>query len=114
MKQQKQLTQMKFKIRNNKGITLNSLIIYIVGMLIAIAIVATVTKYFSKNVRIEDMRDTTAEYTKFSSTFSEEVNERGNTVLDCKTTGQGKEKVSYIIFSSRKSIYIYGRRQLCI
>ena len=88
-------------MKNNEGITLTSLIIYVIGMIIAIATITTLISYFSKNVKLEALGDSTAEYTKFSSIVSDETNKRGNKIIDCKTTGEGKNKVSYIIFSTR-------------
>ena len=89
------------KMKNDKGITLTSLIIYVIGMAIAVATITTLISYFSKNVKIETMGDSTAEYTKFTSIFTEETNQTGNTIIECKTEGEGKSKVSYIIFSTR-------------
>ena len=88
-------------MKNNKGITLTSLIIYVIGMIIAIATITTLISYFSKNVKLETLGDSTAEYTKFSSIFSDETNKKENKIIDCKTTGEGKNKVSYIIFLTR-------------
>ena len=50
---------------------------------------------------METISDSTNEYIKFSSIFTEEINKKGNTIIDCKTEGEGQNKVSYIIFSTR-------------
>lgn len=88
-------------MKNNRGITLTSLIIYVIGMIIVIATMTTLISYFSKNVKMETISDSTTEYIKFSSIFTEEINKKGNTIIDCKTEGEGQNKVSYIIFSTR-------------
>lgn len=84
-------------MKNNKGITLTSLIIYVIGMTIMISTVATLTSFFYKNIDIESINNDTTQYTKFSSIFSEEINRENNHVIDCKSL---TEEESYIIFSS--------------
>ena len=37
-------------MKDSKGITLTSLIIYIIGMLIVVSIISTLTSFFYKNV----------------------------------------------------------------
>lgn len=88
-------------MKNSKGITLTSLIIYIIGMLIVVSVISTLTTFFSKNINIGDINNNTMQYTKFSSVFLEEINTKNNKVISYKTTGEGLNKVSYIIFSSR-------------
>ena len=90
-------------MKNEKGITLISLIIYVIAMSIVIGIIAVISGYFYKNVadtsgNIEPM----TEYTKFNSFFSEEINEKGIKVLDCKTTNSndGSIDTSYIVFDN--------------
>ena len=87
-------------MKSNKGITLTSLIIYVIGMLVVVAVISTLTAYFSKNIDTKNMNSTAIQYTKFSSVFSDEINIKGNTVVECKTTGENLNKVSYIVFSS--------------
>lgn len=84
-------------MKSNKGITLTSLIIYVIGMTIMVATIATLTSFFYKNIDIGEINSDTTQYTKFSSILSEEINTEHNSVIDCKTLTDG---VSYIIFSS--------------
>lgn len=86
-------------MKNNKGITLTSLIIYVIGMTIMVATIATITSYFYKNLDVRNINSDTTQYTKFSSIFSEEINREKNTVIDCKSLTD-MDKISYIIFSS--------------
>ena len=90
-------------MKSEKGITLISLIIYVIALTIVIGIIAVISGYFYKNIattseNVEPM----VEYTKFNSFFSEEVNYRGIKVLDCQsTTGDnGKIETSYIVFDN--------------
>ena len=88
-------------MKNNKGITLTSLIIYVIGMVIVVATISTLTSYFYKNINIEAISDDSAtQYTKFSSIFLDEINKTSNTVIDCQTLQEDENKISYIIFSS--------------
>lgn len=84
-------------MKSNKGITLTSLIIYVIGMTIMVATIATLTSFFYKNIDVGDINNDTTQYTKFSSIFLEEINRENNSVIDCKSL---KDEVSYIIFSS--------------
>lgn len=84
-------------MKSNKGITLISLITYIIGLTIVLALIATLTSFFYKNISAKDINSDTTQYTKFSSTFLEETNNKKNSVIDCKPITDG---VSYIIFSS--------------
>lgn len=88
-------------MNSNKGVTLTSLIIYVIGMLIVVASISTLTTFFYKNIDTSAISDdSTTQYTKFLSTFSEEINNPNNIVLDCKTYEENGNKISYIIFSS--------------
>ena len=84
-------------MKNNKGITLTSLIIYVIGMTIMVGTIATLTSFFYKNINIGSINNDTTQYTKFSSIFSEEINRKDNSVVKCKKLSDG---TSYIIFSS--------------
>ncbi len=88
-------------MKNDKGITLTSLIIYLIGMAIVVGTIATLTSFFYKNVNIESINDdSSTQYTKFSSIFTNEINTENNTIIDCKTLTKNDNKTSYIIFSS--------------
>ena len=79
-------------MNSNKGVTLTSVIIYIIGMSIVVGVISTLTSYFYKNIDIEDINAATGQYTKFTQSFAEETNKENNSVIDCKT--------NYIVFSS--------------
>lgn len=101
-------------MKKNNGITMTSLIIYIIGMLIILGTLANLTSFFYKNINIEDIqKDTTTQYTKFSSIFLEEINNESNYIIDCKTWTENDIKQSYIIFSSGNQ-YTYTSENNCI
>ena len=86
-------------MKSQKGVTLISLIVYVIAMLVTISIITVVTSYFYKNIDITTERYTyLSEFTKFESYFSEEVNHSGNKILEVYN-GTNNEQ-TYIIFSS--------------
>lgn len=90
-------------MQKEKGVTLISITIYIIVMLIIVAVITVLTSYFYRNVDINSVsQDLNQQYTKFNSYFTEEVNKKGNKLLEIGETenesGNGTQK--YIIFSS--------------
>lgn len=71
-------------MKDQKGITLISVIIYILAMIIVVAVVANITRYFYSNVStITDGVDDSYVFTAFNSYFSEDINIYGNNVEKC-------------------------------
>ena len=98
-------------MRSEKGVTLTSLIIYVIAMLIAITIISIMTGYFYKNIDVSTEKYSyLGEYTRFNSYFSEEVNKEGNKILEVvsftNANEQDKNKQRYVAFSS-KNQYTY-------
>jgi hypothetical protein len=82
-------------MKSEKGITLTSLIVYVIAMTVVIGAVATMSKYFYSNIDYVTSRtEASGEYTAFNAYFTNETNKKGNSVLYCASDG------SYIIFSS--------------
>ena len=65
-------------MKNNRGITLTSLIIYVIGMVIVVSLIATLTTFFYKNVNVDNISKDTTQYTKFSNLFLKEINKKDN------------------------------------
>lgn len=79
-------------IKNENGVTLTSLIIYIIAMVIVVGIVATITKYYYGDINnINKEVDVSKEYTKLISYLSEDVNNPYNVIKAC----DGKSIVFY-------------------
>lgn len=71
-------------IKSEKGITLTSLIIYIIAMVIVVGIVATITRYYYSAINdINKEVDVSKEYTKLNSYLSEDVNNPNNVIYVC-------------------------------
>ena len=86
-------------MKDNRGITLTSLIIYVIGMVIVVSLIATLTTFFYKNVNVDNISKDTTQYTKFSNLFLDEINKKDNEIVEWKTTEEDVQKISYIIFS---------------
>lgn len=88
-------------MKSEKAITLTSLIIYVIGMVITIGTISTITTFFYKNINVNsESTKTTTQYTKLSSIFVEEINRKENNVVESKTYSDNQKEISYIIFSS--------------
>lgn len=88
-------------MKSEKGITMVSLIIYVIAMLITVTIITIVTSYFYQNIDIDSDKYTYfSEFTKFESFISEEVNKTDNQILDIGEVVENNKKQNYIAFSS--------------
>ncbi len=90
-------------MQTEKGVTLISVTIYIIVMLIIVTVITVLTSYFYQNVDINSVsEDFNQQYTKFNSYFTEEVNRKGNKILDIiepeEITDENMQV--YIVFSS--------------
>ena len=75
-------------MRTNRGITLASLIIYIIALMIFVGTMATITKYFYKNFKEISINDrVTKEYTELTKFITEDTNSKKieNTFISDKT-----------------------------
>lgn len=80
-------------MKTEKGVTLISLTIYIIGMTIVIAVISVVSGYFYKNYNTTSKKiDYVTEYTRFNSFFADEANHSNIKVLDYD--------IDYIVFDN--------------
>ena len=86
-------------MRSQKGISLISLTVYIIGMTIAVAAVTVISSYFYKNVDVtlKDINPVT-EYNKFTGFFSEEINSENIYVRE--SSSNINDDQNYIVFSN--------------
>ena len=69
-------------MKNTKGVTTTSLIIYVIAMLIVIGIIATITSFYYTNVMsLNENSDNIAQLTKFQMYFLEETQNQNNQIL---------------------------------
>lgn len=102
-------------MKSQKGVTLISLIVYVIAMLVTISIITVVTSYFYKNIDITTERYTyLSEFTKFESYFSEETTKQGNRIVeinpentqDNPNAQKNSEQVYLILSSGNQYTYI--------
>lgn len=87
-------------MKSEKGVTLISVIIYVIVMLLIVTIASVLTGYFYNNIDINNTEQkVNVEFTKFNSFFTEEVNIRGNTILESDNSGETSGQ-KYIVFST--------------
>lgn len=84
-------------MRTQRGVTLTSLVIYIIGMVMIISIVSVLTTYFYKNIKnVGADINPIAEYTKFNSYFTNETNTENIKILEVSNEGNQH----YIVFDN--------------
>lgn len=94
-------------MKSEKGVTITSVLIYIIALTVVVIIIGRITTYFYTNMNfVTGNTAASAEYTKFNSYFTDEINIEGNTVVDCGKTEEGN---SYIIFSVSGNQYIFQK-----
>lgn len=70
-------------MKNNHGVTITSLIVYVIAMLIVIGIIANLTSFFYTNVfNLEDESKNISEISKFNMYFLEEVKNSNNSIVE--------------------------------
>lgn len=92
-------------MRSNKGITLTSLIIYVIGLVIVIALMGTVNGYFYRNVKILTLKqNANEEYSKFLSYITKDVNSEN---IEYVVSGmEGKDCVIFKFNDEKQHQYI--------
>lgn len=69
-------------MKNNHGVTITSLIVYIVAMLIVIGIISNLTSFFYRNIfNLEDESANISVISKFDMYFLEEVKNTNNSIV---------------------------------
>ena len=101
-------------MKKQKGITLISLTIYIIGLTFILSIIAVVSSYFYKNVDTTNKTiEPLTEYTKFTSFFTEFIEDNDTKVLEC---GENyivfNNGVQYTYVQANKGIY-YNKVKIC-
>ena len=94
-------------MESQKGVTLISLTIYVVGMSVIIALIVVVSNFFYSNIeKNSDVVNPTLEYTRFNTFFSDEVTHSNIKVLECKSNYVTFDNgVQYTFIEANKGIY---------
>lgn len=87
-------------MKSEKGVSLVSLIIYLIAMTIAVGIVARISNYFYRNINILDTSLTSSEeFLNFNAYITKEVNIKGNEVQTIGEREISSGRMKYLIFS---------------
>lgn len=99
-------------MKNQRGITLVSLVVYILVMLVAIAIMGSITNNFYKNTdAIQENVEEVVKFNKFNNYFLKEVKTKNNKVDSISN--------NYILFTSGNSfslsnnVIYYNNIEIC-
>ncbi len=92
-------------MKQEKGITTTSVIIYVIAVLIVISTLSTLSIYFNKQIK-EGMKkqENNSTYATFVSYFVQDIQEKGNEVVRADT----EQEINYIEFSNG-NIYKYSQ-----
>lgn len=97
-------------MKRENGITLTSIIIYIIALLIVVGVISSLTNYFYKNININQNNNLTNEqFIKFNSYFTSEINQEGIKVIE-----SGENANSTFITFSNKQTYTYSKENKSI
>ena len=89
-------------MKEESGLTITSIIIYIIALLVVIGVIATLTSYFYKNINIGNENQLTNEqFTKLNGYFTEEINQDGVRVVEAGSNTENN--VNNITFSNKQT-----------
>ncbi len=92
-------------MKSERGITITSIMIYVIAFTFAVIIIGRMITFFYKNIKdVSKNTDTDGQYTKITSYFTNEINIEKNEV-----ESWGKD---YIIFSKTENQYTFKNGQL--
>lgn len=75
-------------MKSQRGITLLSLVVYVVGMSMVVAIVATITSFFYSNTKnMSESASNLSEFNKFNLEIAQEVKQTGNGISSIENDG---------------------------
>lgn len=87
-------------MKSERGVTITSIMIYVIALTVAVLIIGRITNYFYKNINnVANNTAADAEYTKFNSYFTDEINIEGNDVEVCEE--------NYILFAKTLNQYTF-------
>lgn len=100
-------------MKSEKGVSLVSLIIYLIVMTLVVGMIARISSFFYKNINILDTNLTSSEqFLKFNTYITKEINTKGNEVetIGEKDTDSGRMK--YVVFSKTQNQYSFINNEI--
>ena len=93
-------------MKSNKGITLTSLVIYIIGLMIVIGLISAFYNYFVKNMnQIVIKNNSDEQYTKFLSYITKDANSYN--LKEVKTNVNDEDVLVLVFFDNTEHQYIH-------
>lgn len=101
-------------MKSQRGVTLTSLVVYVVAITIIVSIMAVITTNFYKTIDDSNSNiEPYVEYTKFNSYFTDDINKESIKILDCNNNYIAlNDEVQYTYVSENKAIY-KNRVKIC-
>ena len=76
-------------MKSNKGITLTSLIVYVIVLLLVIGTISMFTRYFYNNLEeVTISNDSKEQYSRFMAYLTEDINSSNVAQVNCSEDGQ--------------------------
>ena len=96
-------------MRSNKGITLTSLIVYVIVFCIVLGTMSMFTKYFNKNVgELTNTSKTTEQYTRFTTYLTDDINSKNRKEISVK----GEDIINIEFLDGSSHLYVYSNNKL--
>ena len=94
-------------MKSQRGITLSSLVVYVVAITIIVSVMAIITTNFYKTMNESNSSiEPYVEYTKFNTYFTENINKGSIKILDCNNDYiVFNDETQYTYVSENKGIY---------
>lgn len=94
-------------MKSNRGITLTSLIIYVIGITIMITLVVTITGYFDQNINEVTIQNLAQEqHTRFVSYLTKDINSENITYV--KTANSNNNYIIIYFDDGKEHQYVYN------
>ncbi len=83
-------------MKNERGITTSSVIIYVIVVLVVLATLATISTYFHKQIETAIFKEKSAKnFTTFMSYFAQDIQEEGNGITNDNIKNQETAKIKF-------------------
>ena len=93
-------------MKSNRGVTLTSLVIYIIGLVIIIALMSNFSGYFYKNLsEVTIKQNADEQYSKFLSYITKDANADNLTYV--KSGAEGKDCIIFVFSDGTEHQYIH-------
>ena len=94
-------------MKSDSGLTMTSLIVYMIAMVIAVSTIATITSFFYTNVSsLENDATNISEITKFHMYFLDETTKYNNSIISAKKIKLYFKLIMHLHFKTMRYIII--------